>query len=63
MVKMIHVECPLCGKRLFDMDPGMVGVVSIKCGRCEVVLTARMKKRMYSCRPAGPGGAEEMRRV
>ena len=37
--KPIRVACPCCrNKRLFDVDPGTVGTIMIKCLACRQVI-------------------------
>lgn len=39
--------CPCCGnKRLFDVLPGTIGGISIKCSRCKKVILVSMKPGM-----------------
>ncbi len=47
----IQVNCPCCGKRLFDVEPenGMGNeVIKIKCNRCRGVAAIKLKKYVLS---------------
>lgn len=42
--KIIHASCPSCGnKRLFDLERGAIGMVSIKCPKCKAVVTIKLQ--------------------
>ncbi len=48
---MVHVNCPCCGWRLFDLKPDPKegnGVVTIKCSRCKGVAAIKLKKYVLS---------------
>lgn len=39
-----QVKCPLCGRRLFDVEENATGVISIKCIQCKQVAQAKLDK-------------------
>lgn len=42
--KIIHVSCPSCNnKRLFDLERGAIGLVSIKCPKCKAVVAIKLQ--------------------
>lgn len=48
--EVVHVKCPCCGQRLFDMEKNADGVISIKCAKCNAVVSVSMHHRKYRCR-------------
>jgi endogenous inhibitor of DNA gyrase (YacG/DUF329 family) len=41
--KVIHVHCPCCrNQRLFDIEEGAEGIVSIKCPVCRTVVEIKL---------------------
>ncbi|PRR84557.1 hypothetical protein [Clostridium vincentii] len=41
-----QVKCPLCGKRLFDVEDDATGVISIKCIQCKHVAQVRLENQI-----------------
>jgi LSD1 subclass zinc finger protein len=42
--KIIHVSCPSCSnKRLFDLERGATGMVSIKCPKCKAIVVIKLQ--------------------
>jgi phage FluMu protein Com len=42
--KVIHASCPGCSnKRLFDLERGAIGMVSIKCPKCKAVVIIKLQ--------------------
>jgi len=39
-----QVKCPICGRRLFDLEESSVGSIAIKCTQCRNVLRVRLEK-------------------
>ena len=48
--EVVHVKCPSCSQRLFDMEKSADGVISIKCAKCGAVMTVSMHHKKYRCR-------------
>ena len=48
--EILHVKCPYCSQRLFDMGKTTDGMISIKCAKCGAVVTVKMRHRKYRCR-------------
>lgn len=48
--EVVHVKCPCCSQRLFDMEKDAGGVISIKCTKCGAVMSVSMHHRKYRCR-------------
>ena len=46
--KVIHVLCPGCRQRLFDIEADTVGAVHIKFTRCRNVVSLRIKNSHYN---------------
>ena len=46
----VKVKCPCCSQRLFDMDKGADGIISIKCAKCGAVVAVSMHHNKYRCR-------------
>lgn len=46
----VHVKCPCCRQRLFDMEKDAGGVISIKCAKCGAVLAVSMHHNKFRCR-------------
>jgi len=41
--EVIHVACPCCrNKRLFDLMPGAIGIIQIKCPICRGVVAVSL---------------------
>ncbi len=47
---MERIECPHCGKRLFDISPNTSGTISIKCPRCKAVVLIQRAPELTSQR-------------
>ena len=48
---MIQINCPSCGQRLFDLDPGGKAgdeTIKIKCSRCRAVTAIKLR----TCSPS-----------
>lgn len=43
MENIVHVGCPNCNKRLFDLEYGSTGNVAIKCPRCRAVISIKLQ--------------------
>lgn len=39
-----QMDCPICGRRLFDVKDGTTGKVSIKCSKCKQVVEISLGK-------------------
>ena len=48
--EVVHVKCPNCSQRLFDMEKSADGVISIKCSKCGAVMTVSMHHKKYRCK-------------
>ena len=48
--EVIHVKCPCCNKRLFDINTSVDGSISIKCTQCKTVISVSMHRNEYRCR-------------
>ena len=48
--EVVHVKCPCCKQRLFDMNTNIDGIISIKCAKCNAVVAVSMHHRKYRCR-------------
>ena len=46
----VHVKCPICKQRLFDMGTNAEGIISIKCAKCGTVSAVSMHHKKYRCR-------------
>ena len=46
----VHVKCPCCSQRLFDMEKDSDAVISIKCAKCGAVVSVSMHHRKFRCR-------------
>lgn len=40
-----QVNCPVCGRRLFDKDEDTMGGISIKCPHCRKVARLQLEKQ------------------
>lgn len=38
-----QAKCPLCGRRLFDADQNLSGIIEIKCTQCKQVARIEFK--------------------
>ena len=43
----ITVKCPCCKQRLFDMSTSTDGFISIKCAKCNTVVSVKMHQRVF----------------
>lgn len=43
-----QVRCPICGRRLFDIEGNATGVIDIKCIQCKQVAQVRLDKSNYN---------------
>ena len=48
--EIVHVKCPCCNRRLFDIEKSADGVISIKCAKCNSVVAVSMHHMKYRCR-------------
>ena len=46
----VHVKCPCCSQRLFDMEKDSDAVISIKCAKCGTVVAVSMHHKKFRCR-------------
>ncbi len=49
MDNLIHVRCPHCGQRLFDVRKDTAGILKIKCSRCKAIVVVTMKNQKHRC--------------
>ncbi|WP_025436221.1 hypothetical protein [Peptoclostridium acidaminophilum] len=40
-----QVNCPVCGRRLFDKEGTVIGAISIKCPHCRKVARLQLEKQ------------------
>jgi len=40
-----QVNCPVCGRRLFDKEGAVIGAISIKCPHCRKVARLQLEKQ------------------
>ncbi|MBW9148520.1 hypothetical protein K2F40_05970 [Clostridium sp. CM028] len=43
-----QVRCPICRRRLFDIEGDATGVIDIKCIQCKQVAQMRLDKPSYN---------------
>lgn len=48
--EVVHVKCPCCRQRLFDMEKDADCVISIKCAKCGAVVAVSMHHSKFRCR-------------
>ena len=48
--EVVHVKCPCCSQRLFDMEKDSDAVISIKCAKCGAVVAVSMHHKKIRCR-------------
>lgn len=46
----VHVKCPICKQRLFDMNANVEGIISIKCAKCGTISAVSMHHKHYRCK-------------
>lgn len=43
-----QVKCPICGRRLFDIEEPSAGLIAIKCSQCRNILQVRLDRQLRS---------------
>lgn len=39
-----QVKCPICGRRLFDLEGDSIGLIAIKCMQCKQITKLHLAK-------------------
>ncbi len=45
-----QAKCPICGKRLFDIEHYLIGDMEIKCSQCRHVVKLEFQVEVIKCK-------------